>query len=78
MICLKLIDSQESFDDVISIIERNFPEIKNQYFLSLIKRKKKSFYNFSFYMTDKNVEVYNKLKETHKNILTEVECFEKV
>jgi uncharacterized protein YbcV (DUF1398 family) len=71
MICLKLIESQESFDDVVNIIERNFPEINHQYFLSLTKRKKKLFYNFSFYMTDKNVEVYNKLKENYKNILTE-------
>ena len=74
---LILIEDQESFDDVTNIIESNFPEIKDNIFLSLMKRGKRNLYNFSFYKMDKQTDVYNQLKENHKNILTEVECLEK-
>lgn len=73
---LTLIQDQQSFQDVYDILEKVIEYMKSEFYLSIIKKDKLIKYNFSFYKTDKTSLVYEQLKETNKETLREIDCYE--
>lgn len=71
-----LINDQESFKDVYKVLNKVVDQMKNDIFLSFGKKGNKNLFNFAYYKTDKNFEVYDLLKESNKDILKEVDYFE--